>query len=237
MKDFALVYQNFFKALKDHIKGLPVLFLAFILYLTVTNLTNSLFMAMGSSIFVGLIRWFIRLAILTHLAGLMTRLLRRGSLSMEDLVEYDGGYLAPLSQVLFAFYLIDMIINMLGGASFITTTVFVGLYLVWSAFTAPAYEAVYQSGETINTIFPSLLRFWKENLLLLIPYIVLVFLIYRTVGMAWSVLAALPGTGSFPYIVGYAFLNALFYYSKGIFFRYLSGSSKRSRAYHERSRH
>lgn len=236
MKDFALVYQRLFKEIKDHIKGLPVLVLAFILYLTLTNLMNNLFTQMGNSILSGFIRWFIQLAILTHLAGLLTRLFRRGSLSMEDLAEYDQGYLAPLSQVYFVFYLVEMLAASL-GRPILASTVYLILFLVWSVFISPAYEEVYQSGETMNTIFPSLLHFWKENILILIPYVLVAILIYRGLGMGWSIMASIPGTESFIFIVGYALLKAVFYYTKGLLFMILSRTSKRSRAYHERSRY
>lgn len=235
MKDFQLVYRRLFKDIKDSIRGLPVLILAFILYLTVTSLVNTIFAQMGNSILSGFIRWFIQLAILTHLAGLMTRLLRRGSLSQEDLIEYDHGYLAPLSQVYFVFYLVEMAATSL-GRPLMASTGYLVLFLVWSVFTSPAYEAVYQSGETMNTIFPSLLNFWKENILLILPYALVAILIYRGLGMAWTIMASIPGTGSFPYILGLAILKAIYFYTKGLLYRILSETSKRSRAYHERSR-
>lgn len=233
MEDIQTVYRSFFRDLKRYAKGLPILLLALLAYEVLLGLLDRAFVPFGpmggtSGYLLGFLRWGVRLACLSHFAGLMNQLFTRERLRMEDLKDYDPRYFAPLSQVFFLIYLVDLFSTRL-----LFNLGFLGLVLtaLWEIYTAPAYEAVYLGHEPGGRVLPALVDFWKNNGLTLLPYVLLVAFAQLYLG---RLLMLIPGYfSSFPFfILRKTLAMLLLYYSKAILFRILYFSTPRSRAFH-----
>lgn len=235
MEDFKRVYGLLWLRITRLWASLPVLFLAFLLYGIVTNLLTSLTTQLRGGMAIGFLRWALELAILTHLAGLMNQILRKERLSMEDLIRFDGVYFAPLSQVYFVIFLVEWVYGLF-LQRLMPASLHICLLMAWSLVCAPVFELVYQGQVRMDQFFDRFLQFWKENGIVLLPYSLLCLLIYYWIGRSSALLALiLPGPAAWSYLLLTAFLSTLYYFTKGLLFNLLWTSSKRSRAYREKS--
>ncbi len=236
MEDLQYVYQNFFTKLKSYISSLPVLIVAFLAYFGIMMIFNRLTFSLpsGVNIFMGFIRWFLRLAIMSHLASLLQTMVIRGQLRFQDLLNFDNRFVGRLSQVFFIFYLIELFVSrsgILGGVGPLAPWIL----LIWAIFTAPAFEAVHLGNENMSTIFQSLIEYWTTNILALLPYLAVSILIYLFVWqrlLVWAMVA----TNSFIlaqvlYAILGSVLMALFMLTRDILFRETYFSNPRSRKY------
>lgn len=236
MDDLRYVYQNFFKKLKTTISALPVVIVAFLAYFAIMIVFNQVtsYLPRNTAIFMGFIRWFLRLAIMSHLASLMQSLYVRRKLRFNDLFNFDNRYVGRLSQVFFMFYLIELLLSR-GGILDAVGAFAPWLLLIWETFTAPAFEAVHIGDDNMSTIFPSLVEYWTTNIIALLPFLVLSLGLYLLIWerlLVWSFVTTNSFIlGTIIYAILGSILMALFMLSRDILFRETYFSNPRSRKY------
>lgn len=225
----------FFRDIVKYAKGLPVLILSFFLYGLLRSAFNGLALKMGASILVGFARWFLLIAIMTHFAGLMNRLFKNKSLSMEDLSFFDNYLMGYISRLFFIFYLIEFVGDMLIPSFKLSYELYLVIVLIWGTIKAPGLEASYISSIGPEEYFRHILKIWKENPVTCAIYTAICVLIY--INIAWNIAlySNVPGIESIPYILLNSLITAIFFFTKGILYKILVETSPRSRAYKERN--
>lgn len=180
MKDFLYVYSQVFKKFKEKIQYLPLLMLAMGMYSIITillqNVASNIHFS-GFGFIYGLILWFLRLIMMAHFAGLILTLRSRGNLRLSDFSSYDESLVQAFSQVYFIIYLIELVFN-----RFIIFLPLGFLLLMieifWVILIGPVYELVYLGRENTSSLFSSLVEYWKNNFLCLLPMILLQVVVF-----------------------------------------------------------
>lgn len=228
MNDLKNVYFDFWKDLKETVAALPVLLCAGALYMLLLYAFNVLTFSFGGGLLLGIVgvmRWMLKMLFLAHFATLMTRVFTHHQLHFDDFFRYDRDYFFQLTEALFWIYIVtwalERMLGMMNTGSF--------LVLLWQAFSAPAYEAVYIGHEKSAHIFPALVDFWQVNWVPALAYGLVALGVYTFI---------MPGLftalGSAA-ILSQALLGVfygLLLYTKAILFRILYFSNPRSRAFH-----
>lgn len=241
LQDFKEVNQV---ALQNTIKSaifLLVLALLFAAYQLIQILVNTvLFSAMagGGTIFIGFLSYIIKVILYSHFLGVVSDVVMYNRLSSLSLTSGFQRYIAPVSQVAFSLYLVEILLSRLGGGLGVEALVFIEalLYL----YISPVPSMLYIDGASGYGALMESAEFWKENWHAWGPVAVLAIVLMSTVGRALSVVFLIGSIDIVLVSILRLFLSgllvAIFMVYMGHLYRQLSGSSMRGRAFKRRAR-